>query len=237
MKLKALLFICIVFGLVGWGPIHTEMLNSFFATNYSQGSWIDETTKTLRAQASNLSPEVLKVGLTAYLKARERGLDSKGMLTLVDYTKASSEKRLWVIDVNHVKVLFNTWVAHGKNSGSVNATSFSNTPGSLKSSFGVFLTDETYVGGKGYSLRVKGLENEVNNNALRRNIVVHGASYVGEDVAKSNGRVGRSFGCFAVSEEVVKPLINTIKDNTLLVAYYPDKNWLAHSDFVSASIT
>lgn len=239
MKLKSLLFSLILLSIAGWGPIQTDLLSSIFSNSHSTSgsSWIDKATVAIRAQAGNLSPEVLKVGLTAYLKARERGLDQKQVLTLVDYSKPSNERRLWVIDLKNLKVLFNTWVAHGKNSGSVNATSFSNTPGSLKSSFGVFVTDESYMGGKGYSLRVKGLEKQVNSNAFNRNIVVHGAWYVGEDVIKNNGRLGRSFGCFAVSQEVIKPLINTIKDKTLIVAYYNDKNWLKTSDFVGSSHT
>lgn len=198
-----------------------------------QPSWLEKTTKTVLAHATNLDPVVLKVGLTAYQKARQEGLDNKEMLTIIDYSKPSFERRLWVIDVKTGNVLFNTWVAHGKNSGSTYPTSFSNSPQSLKSSIGVYLTDTVYSGHHGYSLRVQGLEPGFNNNALKRDIVFHGAGYVGEDIAKSRGMLGRSWGCMAVAFQTIKPLINTIKDQTLVVAYYPDKNWLHHSSFLS----
>jgi len=239
MMKKILLCVCILLCIVGWGPLNLSALHAFFQDTYgeynlSSQSWIQQAVLKISMQASNLDPRVLKVGLIAYLNARHRGLDNKEVLTLVDYSKPSIERRLWVIDVKNLKVLFNTWVAHGKNSGAVNATSFSNRPGSLKSSLGVFLTDNTYIGDKGYALRIKGLEDQ-NNNAFDRNIVVHGAPYVGADVVKNNHMLGRSFGCFAVSPQVIKPLINTIKDKTLMVAYYPDEAWLKHSTFTRST--
>lgn len=236
MRLKSLLFTIMLLSIVGWGPFNLTAISSFFSnsihSNPGSQSWVEQASKKIIAQSNNLDIKVLKVGLTAYVKARQRGLDDKQLLTLVDYTKPSSERRLWVIDLKHFKILFNTWVAHGKNSGLVSASSFSNAPGSLKSSLGVFVTDESYQGGNGYSLRLKGLENKINNNAYSRNIVFHGANYVSEAMAKNTGRVGHSWGCLAVSRDVVKPLINTIKNNTLVVAYYPDHNWLRHSVFI-----
>lgn len=114
------------------------------------------------------------------------------------------------------------------------ATSFSNTPGSLKSSIGVFLTEETYDGKNGYSLRLRGLERGVNDNAYDRDIVIHGAPYVNPDMIKKYGQVGRSWGCPAVSKAIYKPLINTIKNDSVVFAYYPDQNWLSNSKFLSA---
>lgn len=237
MKMKCIIFILILLSITGWGPIDSFFGQKNMAANYEMvtGSryWINKTINTIRSQASNLDPEVLKVGLNAYLKAQKQGLNVKKILTLVDYSKASGEKRLWVIDMQNLKVLFNTWVAHGTNSGKAKSTSFSNSPQSLKSSLGVFVTDETYIGGKGYSLRVKGLEKNINNNAYNRNIVFHGAWYVNANKA-NDGMVGRSWGCFAVDNNIVKSLINTIKDKTLVVAYYPDKNWLQNSNFVQS---
>lgn len=195
-------------------------------------TWIEQKTKVITAQAHNLSPQVLKVGLTAYLNARKKGLSDKPMMTLVDYSKASNERRLWVIDLKNEKVLFNTYVAHGKNSGDVNSTSFSNQPSSLKTSLGVFTTDEIYEGHHGTSLRIKGQEPGFNDKALSRDIVFHGAWYVSPEVAKERGRLGRSWGCLAVDEKTIKPLINTIKDKTVVVAYYPDKTWLKKSEFL-----
>ncbi len=228
--------------LVGWGPF------TFFArlfsgratsTSYTSAgvgsrSWYAKEIHTILAQASNLSPEVLKLGLTAYVKARHKGFDDKQMLTIIDYSKPSADRRLWVVDMKRNKVLFNTWVAHGKNSGQRNATSFSNAPGSLKSSIGVFLTDhQPYIGHNGLSLRVKGLEPHINDNAYRRAIVFHGAWYAAPDTARKYGELGRSWGCPAVSQQLARPLIEKIKDDTVVLAYYPDQRWLSHSDWVA----
>lgn len=235
MKMKFIVAIVALISIVGWGPFSIDSANSSTHIESKVGStyWVNKVIKTVHAQASNLNPEVLKVGLNAYIKARNMGLNQKPLLTLVDYSKSSREKRLWVIDLKNLKVLFNTWVAHGSKSGNNNAISFSNSPRSLKSSLGVFLTDEPYIGGNGYSLRVKGLEQNINSNAYRRNIVFHGAYYVGADIARSTGRVGRSWGCFAVDKGIARSLINTIKENTLVVAYYPDQHWLKNSKFVN----
>lgn len=226
--------VVIVLCIAGWGPF-------FFLSSSSSGdnsdpvgsnAWIEKETKIILSQADNLDPLVLKLGLKAYLKARKKGMDDKQMLTLVDYSKPSSERRLWVVDLKKQKVLFNTWVAHGKNSGGINSNSFSNNPTSLKSSLGVFLTAETYSGHHGYSLRIQGLEPGINDNAYRRDIVFHGAWYVGSHMSKERG-MGRSWGCLAVDEHTIKKLIDTIKNDTLVVAYYPDRHWLNHSNYVS----
>jgi hypothetical protein len=188
----------------------------------------------LKSQAHNIDDSVLRLSLIAYAKAQQNGYTKKPLLTVIDYSKPSTQKRLWVFDLNRNRTLFNTWVAHGKNSGDVNATSFSNHPGSLKSSLGVFQTEETYFGKNGYSLRLKGLERGVNDYAYARAIVIHGAPYASPANIKSRGRLGRSWGCPAVSSQLAKPLINTIKDHSIVFAYYPDRKWLSHSSFLSA---
>lgn len=221
MKMKFIICIFAFLSIAGWGNF-SLMSKELSDSTY----WMEKATKAIRAQANNLDPQVLKLGLNAYLTARKRGMDEKQILTLVDYSKSSTEQRLWVIDLKNLKVLFNTWVAHGKHSGKTNATSFSNQHESLKSSIGVFVTEETYMGGKGYSLRIKGLEPKINDNAYNRNIVFHGASYV------NKGAAGRSHGCFAVNHSLAKPLIDTIKKDTVVVAYFPDNHWLTTSDFV-----
>jgi hypothetical protein len=200
----------------------------------SAARWITQETKSISRQATNLDPVVLKLGLTAYLKARARGLDGKQLLTVIDYSKPSSERRLWVIDLKNTKVLFNTWVAHGKNSGGAKASSFSNQFHSLKSSLGVFVTAESYAGGHGYSLRIKGLEQGINDNAYQRAVVFHGAWYAARAIAQTQGSLGRSWGCMAVGQDMIKPLVDAIKDNTIVVAYYPDQYWLKNSIFLSA---
>jgi hypothetical protein len=236
MKIKNLLFIFAFLSIAGWwGPFaFLDSSDDSVATTVTSSSWLDQETKTITAQANNLRPEVLKLSLTAYRNARQKGLDPRQLLTIVDYTKPSTERRLWVVDMKSNKVLFNTWVAHGKNSGGVTSNSFSNDSRSLKSSLGVFLTSESYDGHNGYSLRLKGLEHGINDNAYRRTVVFHGADYANPEVAKQLGRLGRSWGCFAVGRQVIKPLVDTIKHDTLVVAYYPDKGWLKNSEFLNA---
>lgn len=234
MRMRFLLCTLAFLSIVGWwGPF--SFLDDNSSPLVTSSNWLDQETKTIGAQAANLRPEVLKLSLTAYRNARQKGLDNKQLLTIVDYSKPSTERRLWVVDVKNNKVLFNTWVAHGKNSGDVNSNSFSNSPSSLKSSLGVFLTSETYDGHHGYSLRVKGLEHGFNDNAYSRTVVFHGAPYANPEVAKQLGRLGRSWGCFAVGPQVIKPLVDTIKHDTLVVAYYPDKHWLKSSTFLNSS--
>ena len=197
-------------------------------------NWINTETKKISSEANNLNPAVLRLSLVAYLHARKQGLDQKKVLTIVDYSKPSGMRRLWVIDLKSDKILFNTWVAHGKNSGGAVATSFSNKNQSLKSSLGVFDTAEPYTGHDGYSLRVRGLEQGVNDNAYNRDVVFHGAAYASGAVAKSRGMLGRSWGCLAVGKETITPLVNTIKNDTIVVAYYPDKTWLEKSPYLNS---
>ena len=225
MQRRYFLGVILLLSLVGWGPF---LFSSYSDDEINSPAWLNTQVRVINSQASNLDQNVLKLSLKAYQKARAKGLDRRGVLTIVDYSKPSNEKRLWVIDVRHAKVLFNTWVAHGKNSGSILATSFSNQASSLKSSLGVYVTESTYSGKHGYSLRVQGLERGINDHAYDRAVVVHGANYV-----STNGRAaGRSWGCFAVNPGVVKPLIDAIKNQTLMIAYYPDKNWLKHSTYL-----
>ncbi|BBB15687.1 uncharacterized protein RVIR1_12280 [Candidatus Rickettsiella viridis] len=186
-----------------------------------------------RSKAPGLSPKALQVGLEAYSKARQQGLDKQRVLTIVDFTKPSTARRLWVLDLNKHTVLFNDYVAHGQNSGANYANNFSDNPGSLASSLGVFLTESTYGGKHGYSLRVKGLDKGFNDKAESRDIVFHRADYATAQFAQAHGRLGRSWGCFAVIPAIADSLIHTIKDGTLVVAYYPDPSWLSKSQFLS----
>jgi hypothetical protein len=227
-----LLSLLILPALVGWGSFTN--LHSTNMPTLGSTLWIKKEIHALHAQTQNLDLRVLEAGLRAYLKARAIGKDSKGVLTIIDYSKPSTARRLWVIDVIHNRVLFNTWVAHGRNSGKVAATNFSNENGSLKSSLGVFITtSEAYMGGNGYSLRIKGVEPGINDNAYRRDIVFHGAWYATGDVAEKYGQLGRSWGCPAVSKKVARPLIDTIRDDTVVLAWYPDSKWLRQSDWVT----
>lgn len=232
MRVKYLLSILLLLSIVGWGPITIFSPMDPIIIPGMQQNWVDQEIKTIKPQAANLDTKVLKLSLVAYQKAREQGIDMKELLTIIDYSKPSAERRLWVVDLKKNKVLFNTYVAHGKNSGAANSTSFSNQPNSLKSSFGVFVTADAYTGHNGYSMRIQGLEHGINDNAYRRNVVFHGAAYVSEQSAHARGMMGRSWGCMAVKQDVIKPLINTIKDHTLVFAYYPDNHWLKSSSYL-----
>jgi hypothetical protein len=233
MKTKKIIFILSLAGLLGAIWPFSWLISHPNSEKIGTKAWIDKQTQIIESETDNLDPNVLRLSLKAYVKARQRGLDSKQLLTIIDYSKPSSERRLWVFDLKHGRELFNTWVSHGKNSGGSVASSFSNSPGSLKSSLGVFVTDEPYMGGHGLSLRIKGLEHGINDNAYSRDIVFHGARYVNSQTASQYGQVGRSWGCPAVSQDTIKSLIDTIKENTVIFAYYPDKHWLNSSEFLT----
>lgn len=188
---------------------------------------------TLSGSAQNLNPHILDLAIKAYSCAQKAGYkDPRQIISIIDYTLPSTQKRLWVIDLQTRQVIFNTLVAQGKYTGGLLARYFSDRPESKKSSLGLFLTDGTYVGHDGYSLRIQGLEPGFNDKAEQREIVIHGAWYVSESFARRAGRIGLSWGCPAVPKEVVTPLINTVKNGTLLFSYYPDPTWLAKSRFL-----
>ena len=187
----------------------------------------------LVSQAAGLRPEVLRLALEASGCAAQRGLvPRRDLVTVIDYSIASTKPRLFVFDLGARKLLFRELVAHGKNSGGNVPTSFSNVHGSLATSLGLFVTANTYIGSNGYSLRLRGLEKGVNDNAWDRAIVMHGAHYVSSVAVKALGRLGRSWGCPAVSSDIARTLINTIRGGTPIFAYYPDSRWLASSRFL-----
>src|SRR5688572_7310978 len=153
-------------------------------------------------------------------------------LTVIDYSKPSSQKRLWVYDLATRELLYEELVAHGQGSGANLATEFSNQPDSHQTSLGLFVTDETYVGRNGYSLRLDGLDKGVNDRARERAIVMHGAPYVSPAFVKANGRLGRSHGCPAVSDAVARDLIDKVKGGGLVFAYHPDAGFLKTSKYL-----
>lgn len=146
------------------------------------------------------------------------------VLTFIDFSKPSTEKRLWVIDMAAGRLLFSSHVAHGQGSGDNYATSFSNESGSHRSSLGFYLTDHTYTGRNGYSLVLDGLEPGVNDNARSRAVVVHGAPYANPEIIASAGRLGRSWGCPALPEDLAEPVIDAIKDGSVLYIYGRNKS-------------
>jgi hypothetical protein len=170
--------------------------------------------------ADGLSPRILATALDAVSSARGRGISGNGdLLTVIDYSLPSTEPRLWVLDLARGKVLFHELVAHGSGSGEKFATRFSNVDESRATSLGLFLTGETYEGGKGYSLKLKGLDGGLNDRAEARHIVMHGAWYVSADHARQYGMLGRSWGCPALPQEDAKAVIDAIKDGSFVFAY------------------
>ena len=190
--------------------------------------------QSIHAQAPNISVRAISTALEAYANVRQQHLTDKPLVTIVDYSVSSAKRRMAVADVQSGKVLFYTYVAHGKGSGSTYATHFSNKPGTDASSLGVYLTGHTYNGEHGYSLRLHGLDPHFNSAAYRRDIVVHSAWYVSKTFAQDHGRMGRSWGCFALSRKVESGVVQLIQDHTVLVGYYPDPKWLDSSPFLKA---
>lgn len=156
-----------------------------------------------------------------------------GLLSVADFSKSSSFPRLFVIDLENRKLLFQTLVAHGRNSGEEFATAFGNTPNSLKSSLGFFITGQPYAGAHGTSLRLSGCEIGINDKAEGRGIVLHGASYVSKQFIACNGRLGRSHGCPAVPDNLCGPIVESIRGGTCLFIYYPDSAYLVKSHFLN----
>ena len=177
-------------------------------------------------------PELLDLAMHAYRCGASAGLFARPLLTVIDYSLPSTTPRLWVIDVARNRVLFYELVAHGQGSGDLLAVAFSNRPGSRQSSLGLFRTGDTFRGRHGEGLRLVGLEPGVNDRAMERALVVHGASYVSPAVVAARGRLGRSWGCPALDRAVHREIIARIQGGTALFAYYPDARWLATSRFL-----
>jgi hypothetical protein len=190
--------------------------------------------QAIKSNAPSLNSDAIKLGVEAYNHAEKMGMDKQKVLTIIDYSQPSSKQRLWVIDMNDGHVIYNTLVAHGKGSGMNYATSFSNKPNSDATSIGVYLTGSTYSGKHGYSLRLKGLDKGYNNNVYSRAVVMHSAWYVGKKFLAEHGRIGRSWGCPALSQQDAPKVISKIKDGTIMLAYSPNKNWEQHSSFLNA---
>lgn len=195
----------------------------------------DNTTEhilgSLALKHQNIPPfEALNFALEGWEKLEDKL--EKPLLTIIDFSLPSTEKRLWVIDVEKKEILLNTVVSHGRNSGDLMANRFSNTPESFQSSLGFYKTAETYHGKHGYSLRLDGLEKGFNDLARSRAIVIHGADYAREEFAKATGRLGRSLGCPALPPELSAKVIDLIKDGSLIFIYGKDSNYLNQSPLV-----
>jgi hypothetical protein len=185
---------------------------------------------TLARLAPAADPQVLGLALSAMRCAQSQGIGvAAERLAVIDYRRSSLKPRLWVFDLGAGRLLFEEVVAHGQGSGDDLATRFSNRNGSHASSVGLFVTRETYDGRNGYSMRMHGLEPGINDQALARAIVMHGAPYVNVDHGMKLGRLGRSWGCPAVREAIARRMIDVLKGGQFVFAYYPDSDWLTQS--------
>ena len=189
---------------------------------------------SMKLEQSGLNQKAFEYAWRGYHNLMKQGkLKKSYVLTVCDFTQSSSSKRLYVIDVSHKKLLFNTYVSHGMNSGIEYASSFSNKANSFKSSLGFFVTSKTYVGRNGLSLKVRGLEKGFNDLASKRHIVLHGSDYITPEYLKDNGEMGRSLGCAAMPNVMTPKIIKAIKNGSCLFIYHPTAKYLAHSSVIN----
>lgn len=181
-------------------------------------------------KATKPAYQIFRTAFIGYLNlAQQNKLPNRRILSCIDFSLPSTRKRLWIIDLEKKKVLFHDLVAHGKNTGGNMATKFSNVRHSNMSSLGFYVTANKYYGKHGLSLRLSGQEVGFNDKAMERAVVMHGAKYVNPEICKNLGRLGRSFGCPAVSMAIYKEVINTIAEGSCLFIYYPDRGYLSKS--------
>lgn len=205
-------------------------LTSFFPQNINN-YFIEKKLLSLYRTINehNINYECFNYALHGFQHLKEKNIIKNNFLIIVDFTLPSFKDRLYLIDLNTGKLILKTKVAHGKNSGETYPSKFSNELNSNMSSLGFYITQEDYIGRHGYSLRLIGIEPEINDNALKRGIVIHGAEYVSDDYIKKYGRIGRSNGCIAVPIEINEHLIKTIKEGALVFVYFPDSDYFKKS--------
>ena len=195
--------------------------------------------KTASLSASFINPQdmpstsVMKAAHQGYSVAEKKHITHTPIMLVVDFSKPSSEKRLWMIDMDHDTVLMHTYVAHGSGSGANTVTKLSNKPQSNASSIGFFLTGQHYVGKHGKSVRLQGLESGFNDHAATRGIVIHSAPYISKATIKALHRLGRSWGCFALNNKDLKEVLKSSHEPVLLMAYYPDSHWTHSSHYLN----
>src|SRR5690606_34623314 len=216
----------------------------FFALLFGAGAAFDAAATTPRSLADSLAkaapqadPAVIRLAIDATQCAAANGTPASRRLAVIDYSRPSTEPRLWVFDLKRRTLLYRELVAHGRNTGENLAQHFSNVPGSFQSSLGLYRTLQTYNGSNGYSLRMEGLDAGFNDLALERAIVMHGAPYVDGKLSKTQNRIGRSHGCPAVRMGVARRLIDDLKGGQFVFSYYPDKRWLSASKNLNCGAT
>jgi len=212
------------------------IVNSARFAEFESGKLVvDDIYSLVKLADIGLGRTVFELAIKGLKRLESKGkLQNPTIVTIADYSQSSNKKRLYVIDLQNKKLLFNTYVAHGRNTGEEYAKSFSNKEGSLKSSLGFFITEHPIIGSHtGFSLRIDGVEKGFNDNAVKRAIIVHGADYASENYIKKYGRLGRSWGCPALPADLSKLIIETIKGGTCLFIYNPDNNYICRSSLLN----
>lgn len=199
----------------------------------ANASVTDSYFNSLARVAPGLEQNVLRHALAAMQCAVNNGAAPARRLAVIDYSQPSTERRLWLFDLEKRRLILRDFVAHGRRSGENFATEFSNTLGSYQSSLGLFRTAESYRGKHGYSLRMDGLEPGINDLARERAIVIHAADYVNPALVQSQGRIGRSLGCPAVRPEIARMVIDQLKGGQFMFAWYPDEGWMRSSAYLN----
>ena len=210
-------------------------LNAANQITFNLADTAKEIEAMLRLQGQGLNPVVINKVLLAIECSKVHNIEHNHILTIIDYSLPSSEKRLWVFDLYARKLLFHTYVSHGLKSGTLLSNYFSNKYNSRASSIGVYKTEQAYYGREGLSLRLAGIDRSFNDNASNRSLVMHGGWYVEENFIKRYGRAGRSWGCPALPLALYQDIINAIKDNSLFVIYYPSERRFTTSKFLTCS--
>lgn len=210
----------------------------FVATSLITSKYVNEHNNNYfewNLQSFGLSKPAFDLAIKGYqVLEQEKALHRSNLLTIIDYSLPSSKKRLFVLDMQKGKIVFNTLVAHGRNSGAAFANSFSNETASYQTSLGFYITLGTYIGENGYSLKLKGCEKDINDNAFERAIVLHGAEYVSQDFLHHHGYLGRSYGCPAIPINVTAKIIDKIKNGSCMFLYHPTKNYTTQSKILGS---
>ncbi|MDZ4203397.1 MAG: murein L,D-transpeptidase catalytic domain family protein [Bacteroidales bacterium] len=211
-------------------------VNNAYVAEFDSEKVVNDNVYSLVDLANTgLSRDVFNLAIKGLEKLNlNEKLQNPNIVTIADYSQSSNKKRLYVIDLKNKKLLFNTYVAHGRNTGEEYARSFSNEEGSYKSSLGFYITQHPITGSyTGFSLLLDGVEKGFNDHAVKREIIIHAAEYATENFIKKYGRLGRSFGCPSLPPDMNKPIIETIKGGTCLFIYNQNEDYISKSSLLN----
>jgi hypothetical protein len=215
-------------------PVPAEGFIAERTVSHSNTLFIHSIYTQIHQAGANLSEEIFSLAFMGFEKLNAQGrLSTDSILTIIDFSKSSREKRLFVVDLKKQALLFKSVVAHGRNTGEEFARSFSNDMNSHKSSLGFYITGATYLGSNGFSMMLNGVEKGFNDKAKDRAIVMHGADYASEQAILHKGYLGRSYGCPALPRAVNQKIIETIKEGNCMFIYYPDQKYLSNSRMIN----